>query len=71
MIGRVMNLKVTGSICNIIWLFNWDIPSGRTVILGFTQPLPEIRVENLPWGVEGGRLDCMADNLTAICEPIF
>jgi hypothetical protein len=37
--------------------------------LGSTQPLREINTRNLP-GVKG-RPACMADNLTALCEPIF
>jgi hypothetical protein len=37
--------------------------------LGSTQPLTEMSTMNLP-GVKG-RLAHKADNLTAICEPIF
>jgi hypothetical protein len=37
--------------------------------LGSTQPLTEISTRNLPKGK--GRPARKADNLTAICEPIF
>jgi hypothetical protein len=37
--------------------------------LGSTQPLTEISTRNLPVGKK--RPAYKADNLTAICEPIF
>jgi hypothetical protein len=36
--------------------------------LGLTQPLTEMSTRNLLGGK--GRLECKADNLAAICEPI-
>jgi hypothetical protein len=38
------------------------------MVLGSTQPLTEMRIRNLPGGK--GQPVLMADNLTAICEPI-
>jgi hypothetical protein len=37
--------------------------------MGLTQPLTEMSTRNLPGGK--GQLVHMADNLTAICEPII
>jgi hypothetical protein len=37
--------------------------------LGSTYPLTEMSTRNLPGGK--GWSACEADNLTAICEPIF
>jgi hypothetical protein len=52
------------------WIFsNLPNPSSCTVVLGSTQPLTEMSTRNLP-GVKGGP-EGKADNLTAICEPIF
>jgi hypothetical protein len=48
--------------------FNLPNPSSRTMALGSTQPLTEIRTMNLPGGK--GRPARKADNVTAICEPI-
>jgi hypothetical protein len=36
-----------------------------------TQPLTEMSIRNLPGKVKGGRPARKAENLTAICEPIF
>jgi hypothetical protein len=49
--------------------FNLPNPSSCTVALGSTQPLTEMSTSYLPGGK--GRPACEADNLTAICEPIF
>jgi hypothetical protein len=62
--------KVASSIPNeAIGLFNWTNPSGRTMVLGSTHPLIEMCTRNLPGGKE--RPERKADNLIAICEPIF
>jgi hypothetical protein len=54
--------KVVGSIPDgVIGISHWNIPSGRTMSLGSTQPLTEISTRNIFWG-KGGR--CVADNLT-------
>jgi hypothetical protein len=39
------------------------------MVLGSTQPLTEMSIRNSPGGKE--RPARKADNLTAICEPIF
>jgi hypothetical protein len=44
-------------------------PSSRTMALRSTQPLTEMCTRNLPGGK--GRPARKADNLTAICYPIF
>jgi hypothetical protein len=49
--------------------FNWPNPSSRTMVLGSTQPLTEMSTRNIPG--DKGRPARKADNLTAICEPIF
>jgi hypothetical protein len=52
-----------------IFVFNWSTPSSRITALGSTQPVTEISMRNLCGGK--GRPARKADNLTAICEPIF
>jgi len=43
--------KVAGSIPDgVIGIFHWHNPSGRTLVLGSTQPLIEIRTRNISWG---------------------
>jgi hypothetical protein len=62
------SLKVAGSISvEFNGFFNLPNPSGRTVALGFTQPLTEISTRTLPLGKR--RPSSKAD-VTAICEPI-
>jgi hypothetical protein len=62
--------KVAGSFHDdVIAFFNWSNPSSRTVALGSTQPLTEMSTRNLPGSK--ARPEDKADNLTAICEPIF
>jgi hypothetical protein len=48
--------------------FNLLSPSNRTMTLGSTQPLTEMNTKNLPGDKEWPAR--MADNLTAIGEPI-
>jgi hypothetical protein len=52
----------------VVGFFNLPNPSSRTVALGSTQPLTEMRSRSLPGGK--GRSALKADNLVAICEPI-
>jgi hypothetical protein len=49
--------------------FSLPNPSSRTKSLGSTQPLTEMSTRNPPVGK--WRPARKADNLTAICEPIF
>ena len=43
--------KVAGSIPDgVIGIFDWHNPSGRTVAVGLTQPLIEMRTRNISWG---------------------
>jgi hypothetical protein len=42
--------------------------SSRTMALGSSQPRNEYQESS--WGVDGGRPELKADNLTAICEAI-
>ena len=50
------NQKVVGSIPNdVIGIFHWHNPSGRTMALGLTQPLTEMSTRNISWGGKGGR----------------
>jgi hypothetical protein len=45
------NRKVAGSISGgVIGIFQWLNPSGRTVVLGSTQPLTEMSTRNPCWG---------------------
>jgi hypothetical protein len=45
------SLKVAGSIPDgVIGIFHWHNPSGRTMALGSTQPLPEMSTRNISWG---------------------
>jgi hypothetical protein len=51
------------------WIFsNLPNPSGRTMVLGLTQPLTEMSTRNLK-KKPGGKVrpSCRADNLAAIC----
>jgi hypothetical protein len=48
--------------------FQFTFPSSRTMTLGPTQPLTEMRTRNLPGAKE--RPARKFHNLTAICEPI-
>jgi hypothetical protein len=49
--------------------FNCPNPSSLTIAVGSTQPLTEMSARNLP--ADKGLPARKADNLTAICEPIF
>jgi hypothetical protein len=60
---------IAGSISDeVVGFFNWPNPSGRSMVLGLTQPLTEMSTRNLSGGKERPALK--ADNLTIICEPI-
>jgi acetyl esterase/lipase len=50
-------------------IFNLPSSSSRIMALGSIQPLTEMSTRNLPGA--RGRPARKADNLTAICEPIF
>jgi len=42
---------VAGSIPDdVIGIFHWHNPSGRTMALGYTQPLTEMSTMNIFWG---------------------
>jgi len=45
--------KVAGSIPDgVIRIFHWHNPSGRTMVLGSTQPLTEMSTRNISWRVK-------------------
>jgi hypothetical protein len=45
--------KVAGSISDdVIGIFHWQNPSGRTMALGLTQPLTEMSTRNISCGVK-------------------
>jgi len=45
--------KVAGSIPDVvIGIFHGHIPSGRSMVMGLTQPLTEISTRNISWGVK-------------------
>ena len=47
--------KVTGSFLGrVTRIFHWHNPSGRTMALGFSQPLIELSTRNISWGVKAG-----------------
>jgi len=47
------SLKFAGSIPDdVIGIFHRHNPSGRTVALGSTQPLPQMSTRNISWGVK-------------------
>jgi len=53
--GTGTSRKVAGSIPNdVIGIFHWHNPSGRTMALGLTQPLTEMST-NISWGGKSGR----------------
>ena len=44
---------VAGSIPDdVIGIFHWHNPSGRTMAVGLTQPLTEMSTRNISWGVK-------------------
>jgi hypothetical protein len=53
----------------VIGFFNLPYPSSRTMAQGSTQLLTEMSTRNLSGGK--GLSARKADNLTAICEPVF
>ena len=54
---------IAGSIPDgVIGIFHWHNPSGRTMVLGLTQPLTEMSTRNISWGKR--RPVRRADNLT-------
>jgi hypothetical protein len=55
-------------ILTIIGFLNWPNTSSRTMVLGSTQPLPEMSTTNFLGGK--GRPARKADNFTTICESI-
>ena len=45
--------KVESSIPDgVTGIFHWRNPSGRTMALGSTQPLTEMRTRNISWGLK-------------------
>ena len=45
--------KVAGSFPDgVTGIFHWHNPSGRTMALGLTQPLKEMSIRNISWGVK-------------------
>jgi hypothetical protein len=47
------NRKVTGSIPDgFIGISHWHNPVGRTMALGSTQPLTEMSIRSISWGVK-------------------
>ena len=42
--------EVAGSVPDVIGIFHWRNPSGRTMALGLTQPLIEMSSTNILWG---------------------
>ena len=34
----------------VIWIFQWHNTSDRTMALGLTRPLTEMRTRNISWG---------------------
>ena len=51
--GTATNRKVAGSIPDgVIGIFHWCNPSGRTMVLGLTQPLTEMNTRNISWGLK-------------------
>jgi hypothetical protein len=61
--------KVVGSIPDeVIRLYDFPNPSGRTMALGSTQPITEMSTTSLPGSK--GQPARKAENFTAICDPI-
>jgi hypothetical protein len=44
------NRQVADSIPDVIGIFHWHNPSGRTMALGSTQPLTEMSTRCISWG---------------------
>jgi hypothetical protein len=49
--------------------FNLPNPSGRTMLLGLTQPVKDKNTRNIPRSE--GRLVQKSDKLNAVCEPMY
>ena len=57
------SLKAACSIPDgVIGIFHWHNPSGRTMTLGWTQPLTEMSTRNISWGGKG----CWCVGLTTL-----
>jgi len=53
---RATSPKIAVSIPDgVIGIFHWHNPSGRTMYLGLTQPLTEMKTRNISLGGKGGR----------------
>jgi len=49
-----MSCKVTGLISEgVVVIFNWLHPSSRNIALVLTQPLTEMSIWGVSWGVKG------------------
>jgi hypothetical protein len=74
------NRKVTGSITDgVIGICDWHNPSGRTMALGFTQPLREVSTRNSSWAKGGWCVglttlppcaDCVKIDLLELSGPV-
>jgi hypothetical protein len=55
-LAETLRYKLEGRGCDSRWC-NWNSrnPSGRTMALGFTQPLTEMTTKNISWGDKGSR----------------
>jgi len=42
-----LSRHLTSTYCH--WIFQWHIPSGRTMALGSTQPLVKMNTKNISW----------------------
>jgi hypothetical protein len=60
--------KVAGSIPDgVTGIFHWHNPSSRTMALGSTQPLTEMSIRNISWGVKAaGAYRCQPYYLQAL-----
>jgi len=64
------NRQVAGSIRDgVIEIFHWHNPSGRTMALGLTQPLTEMRTRSISWRGKGGR--CLGLTTLYLYVPII
>jgi len=52
-VAQMVDAKEAVSIPDsVIGIFHWHNPSGRTIVLGWTQLLTEMSIRNISWGVK-------------------
>ena len=54
----------------VIGIFHWHKPSGRSVVLGLTQPLTEMGNRNIPWEVNAAAADNLINFMCRLSQNL-